>query len=278
MRHRSLPAWIAGEFLGTFLLVFFGCGVVATSTLTGAQAGLFQVAIVWGLGIALAIHLTNDLSGAHLNPAVSVAIAVWGKLPARRLPGYLVAQCCGAFAAAALLYALFGDLIAHAEAAHNVVRGAAGSEATAMLFGEFFPNPGGKSLAAAIADRGSVSLGTAFLVEATGTAVLVLVIFGCTDLRNCSRPVHFAPVMIGLTVTLLISLFAPLTMAGFNPARDFAPRVFSALAGWGMVPFTANGSGWFIVYILGPLVGGLVGGAIHRLLLRPRYAAAEAQS
>jgi glycerol uptake facilitator protein len=265
------PAWFTGEFAGTFLLVFFGCGSVAAAVLTGAQVGIFQVAIVWGLGIATAIHLTAALSGAHLNPAVTCALATCGGFPARRVPGYLAAQFAGALAAAAVLHAVFAGPLAAYEAAHGIVRGAAGSEASAMIFGEFFPNPGGRPLTAA--GRALVSPGAAFGIEALGTAVLVLVICAVTDPRNSARPRELAPATIGLTVTLLISLLAPLTQAGFNPARDLAPRLWSAAAGWGAVPFTANGWGWLTVYVVAPLAGGQAGGALYRCFFRPGYAA-----
>src|SRR3954463_5843822 len=94
-----LPAWLVGEVLGTFLLVFFGCGSVAAAVLTGAQVGIFQVAIVWGLGIATAIFLTGSLSGAHLNPAVTCALATCGRFPGRRVVPYVAVQFVGAFAA-----------------------------------------------------------------------------------------------------------------------------------------------------------------------------------
>ena len=87
-----VPAWFVGEFLGTFILVFFGCGSVASAVLTGAQVGVFQVAIVWGLGIATAIYLTGSLSGAHLNPAVTIAFAAWTDFPWRHVPRYVAAQ------------------------------------------------------------------------------------------------------------------------------------------------------------------------------------------
>src|SRR5436190_16985898 len=103
----KLPSWVVGEFVGTFLLVFFGCGSVAAAVLLGAQVGIFQVAIVWGLGIATAIYVTGSLSGAHLNPAVTCALATCGGFPGRRVPGYLVAQFAGAFVAAMVLHALF---------------------------------------------------------------------------------------------------------------------------------------------------------------------------
>jgi glycerol uptake facilitator protein len=268
----KLPAWLVGEFFGTFLLVFFGCGAVCASVTTGAQVGVFQVAIVWGLAIAVAIYLCGSLSGAHLNPAVTVSMAAWGGFPRRRVGPYVLAQCLGAFVAAAVLHFVFGDALRAYEQAHGIVRGQSGSEATAMVFGEFFPNPGGHALTSDARQR--MSAVSAFGAEVIGTAVLLLVIFGVTDERNRSRPQILAAAVIGLTVTLLISLLGPLTMACFNPARDFAPRVFSSLVGWQAVPFQVNGSGWWTVYICAPLLGGLLGGAAYRLCFQRAYDAA----
>ncbi len=261
-----MKKWFLGEVLGTFLLVFFGCGSVAAAVLTGAQVGVFQVAIVWGLGIATAIYLTGALSGAHLNPAVTLAFASWRGFAWRLVPGYIAAQMIGAVLAAATLHAIFSGVLNAYEATHGIVRGAAGSEATAMIFGEFFPNPGGKPLdAAALAN---VSIGSAFLIEVIGTAVLALVIFGVTDERNGSRPRELTAATIGLTVTMLISLLGPLTMAGFNPARDLGPRLWSALGGgWGAVPFTVNGNGWWLVYVVAPVIGAWLGGALWQRVI-----------
>lgn len=270
-----VPGWIVGEFLGTFLLVFFGCGSVAAAVLTGAQVGIFQVAIVWGIGIATAIYLTGSLSGAHLNPAVTCALAAVGNFPGRRVPGYLAVQLLGAFAAAAVLHGLFAGPLAAFEAAHSITRGAPGSEASAMIFGEFFPNLGGKPFTAEM--RARVSHLSACSVEAVGTAILVLVVLSVTDERNRSRPRELTAATIGLTVTILISLLAPLTQAGFNPARDLGPRIWSACAGWGAVPFTANGStGWLTVYVVAPILGGLFAALVYRLFLRPHYANSSA--
>jgi glycerol uptake facilitator protein len=269
-RGSALPAWFVGEALGTFLLVLFGCGSVATAVLTGAQVGIFQVAIVWGIGIATAIYLTGSLSGAHLNPAVTIAFATWGNFPWKAVPRYIAAQFVGALVASGAIYAAYHGKLEAYETAHSAVRGAAGSEATAMIFGEYFPNPGGMPLTDAA--RATVSASTAFFVEALGTAILVLVIFGCTDPANESRPRILTAATIGLTVTILISLFGPLTMAAFNPARDLAPRLFSAIAGWGRLPFQVNGTGWFTVYVIAPIVGGLIGGGAYRRWLAPHYA------
>lgn len=272
----SLPAWFVGEFFGTFILVFFGCGSVATSVLTGAQAGIFQVAIVWGLGIATAIYLTGGLSGAHLNPAVTLTLATWTGFPWRKVTRYLFAQFLGAFAASAILFAIYRGALTSYEAAHAITRGAPGSEASAMIFGEYFPNPGGKALTDAA--RLSVSPSGAFLGEVTGTALLLLVVLGTTNPRNSSRPQVLTAATIGLTVTILISLLGPLTMAAFNPARDLAPRIFSSLVGWGAVPFSANGMGWLTVYVVAPIVGGQLGGLIYHFAFRPHYDSAETAS
>jgi glycerol uptake facilitator protein len=263
-----MKKWFLGEVLGTFLLVFFGCGSVAAAVLTGAQVGVFQVAIVWGLGIATAIYLTGALSAAHLNPAVTLAMASWRGFSWRLVPGYIMAQMLGAFTAAAVLHAMYSGVLSSYETTHGIVRGAVGSEASAMIFGEFFPNPSGRALDAMALAK--ISLGSAFFIEVIGTAVLSLVIFGVTDERNGSRPRELTAVTIGLTVTMLISLLAPLTMACFNPARDLGPRLWSALGGgWGTVPFTANGQGWWLVYLLAPVVGAWLGGAFWQRVIGP---------
>ena len=264
-----LPAWVIGELAGTFLLVFFGCGSVCAAVTTGAQVGVFQVAIVWGLGIATAIYLTAALSGAHLNPAVTISLAAWGDFPGRRVPGYIVTQLAGAFLASVVLYVIFGGALSEFENKNHIVRGQDGSEASAMVFGEYYPNPLGKPFKEANLDR--MSEWRAFFAEAVGTAILLLVIFCTTDANNKERPQILTAATIGLTITLLISLLGPLTMACFNPARDLGPRLFSSMAGWGALPFTVNGSGWLLVYIVAPIVGGLCGGAVYRFLFRPCY-------
>ena len=260
----NAPRWFWGELLGTFLLVFVGCSSVATAVALSAPVGLVQVALVWGLGLSVAIFLTGGMSGAHLNPAITIAMAVWRDFPAKRVPGYIGAQMLGALVAAAVLFLLYNGSILAFEDANGITRGEPGSEASAMIFGEYFPNPGGKPLTPA--DDARVSHLNACLAEAVGTALLALAIFGFTGKRNESGPGAMTPFAIGMTLTVLISLLAPLSQGGFNPARDFAPRVFSTLVGWESIPFTANGIGWLTVYIVSPIVGAVAGGWIGRKL------------
>ena len=141
--HRPLPRALAGEILGTYLLVLFGTGSVAAAVLTGAQVGLWQVAVVWGFGVTIAIYASATLSGAHLNPAVSLAFALFRgyDFPWRHLVPYILAQLAGAMLASTTVAALFWPFLLRFEAAKGIVRGTPGSELSAMVFGEYFPNP-----------------------------------------------------------------------------------------------------------------------------------------
>jgi glycerol uptake facilitator protein len=257
------PHEFAGELIGTFLLVLFGCGSVAVTILFSAHVGLFQIAAVWGLGVTVAIYATRHLSCAHLNPAVSLAMVLGRRMSLARLPVYLLAQFLGAFLAAGLLYLLMGGSITQYETLNGIVRGTPESIKTAMMFGEFYPNPGAGSAAV-------VSTFVAFLTEATGTFVLVFLIFSLTEGCNLGRPDDaLSPLFIGLTVAVLIAILAPLTQAGLNPARDFAPRLFAYFAGWGQAALPDQGFGFFTVYILGPLVGGSMAAGLFTWVVEP---------
>lgn len=269
---RGLPGVLGrcvAEAVGTWLLVFAGTAVVAAAVVAGAQVGLWQVAVAWALGVALAIYLTAAVSGAHLNPAVSLAFAIFrpGEFPRRLLVPYWMAQLLGAALAGVSVLLLYGSLIRRFEVEQGIARGEPGSQLSAMMFGEYFPNPGlsgtGEAAAALVSPWGAAA------VEATGTGILVLVIFALTDRRNTARPVRYlAPVLIGLAVALLISMLAPLTQGGWNPARDFGPRLVAFFAGWGSVAIPGP-SGGFWAYIVGPLAGGPLGAGVYHFLLRP---------
>jgi glycerol uptake facilitator protein len=250
-----------GETLGTFLLVLFGCGSVAVSILFNAYQGLMQIAMAWGIGVTLSIYLTRHLSCAHLNPAVTLAMVISKRMTARKLPVYLGAQFIGAFMAGLVIYLLFNPSIMAFEASHHIVRGTAASVQTARMFGEYYASPGGISV---------VSLPLAIGAEAFGTFLLLLMIFALTEGCNVGRPNEaLAPVFIGLTVSSIICLIAPLTQAGLNPARDFGPRVIAWIMGWNSAAFPDQHAGFFLVYILGPLIGAAMAALFFIHLLEP---------
>jgi len=188
-----------------------------------------------------------------------------------------------------VLFCLYSPQLEAKEAALDVARGQPGSEITAMCYGEYFPNPTAefgksphpsgdlKQSSTTIdlyqqADYQRLSLrvspGMAFLAEVIGTLILALVVFALTDERNTGAPPgYLAPVFIGLTVAILISVIAPLTQACFNPARDFGPRLFAYLAGWGRIAIPGpNGIHCFTVYILAPVAGAVAGGGLFAVL------------
>lgn len=272
-----LTACCLAEAAGTFILVFLGLGVVHAAVLTGAQAGLGQVAAVWGAAVTLAILVTGGVSGAHINPAITVAMAVWGRHPWGRVGPYVASQFAGAALAAAVLFLAFGPYLAEKERLKGVVRGGPGSDITAMCYGEYFPSPGALAEGSTPYDPDKraafdalVSPATAFFIELVGTAVLAVVVFAVTDSRNPAAPLsRLAPAFIGLTVACLVSVIAPLTQACFNPARDLGPRLVAYLTGWGAVAFPGP-RGWVLtVYALAPILGAVLGGAVYLYLVRP---------
>lgn len=268
-----LLSCLFAEALGTFLIVFIGCGVVHSAVLTGAQSGLWQVAVVWGIAVALAIYCVSHVSGAHLNPAITISFAIWGIFPAKKILPYISAQIIGAIIAAFSLFIIYQPYIVQRERDLGVERGLPGSDLTAMCYGEYFPNPGPLSTASGIYDfskreffDAKVPVLNAFLAELIGTMILACVIFAMTDSENHNSPqANLAPLFIGLTVAVLISVIAPLTQACFNPARDFGPRIASWFLGWGNIAIPGPRGGFFSIYILAPTIGAILGGGVYKI-------------
>jgi MIP family channel proteins len=260
---------LGAEAFGTFLFVCIGTSIVATAVITDAGVTLWQVALVWGFGVTLAIYAASPYSGAHLNPAVSLAFALFrpGDFPRWKLLPYWASQLAGAVLAGAVVLLSFRGFISRFEASEGIARGEPGSQHSAMMFGEYFPNPDIHGVDEAA--QALVSAPVAALVEGLGTAILVLVIFALVDRRNPIRPVRWmTPIFIGLTISGLILAFAPLTQGGWNPARDFGPRIIAFLAGWDSIAIPGPSSG-FWAYIVGPLVGGSVGALAYQTLFKP---------
>jgi glycerol uptake facilitator protein len=271
---------LLAEGLGTFILVLFGCGAVHAAVLTGAQSGLWQVAIVWGMGVMFAAYCVGGVSGAHINPAMTIALAVWGRFPWSKVAPYIAVQLAGAILAAAALFVIYGPSLRQKEEKMGIKRGELGSIVTASCYGEFYPNPGG-----ALSPEGTWSDSNwdvfkerathreAFTAEVLCTAVLALVVFAVTDNKNSGAPASYlAPMIIGFTVACLISIIAPLTQCCLNPARDFGPRLFTYFAGWGSAALPGpNGHGFFTVYILAPVLGAIAGGGVYDRFIRPSF-------
>lgn len=242
------------EFLGTGLLIFFGVGCVAALKLAGASFGQWEISIIWGLGVALAIYLTAGVSGAHLNPAVTIALWLFARFDKRKVIPFIIAQFAGAFCAAALVYGLYYNLFTDVEQAQHITRGSVESLSLAGTFSTY-PNP-------------HITLAQAFAVEMSITAILMAVILALTDDGNGIPRGPLAPLLIGLLIAVIGASMGPLTGFAMNPARDIGPKAFAWLAGWGNVAFTGGKEiPYFLVPLFAPVVGAILGAFGYRKLI-----------
>lgn len=250
----SLKAQCIAEFLGTGLFLFFGIGCLCALKLTSANLGLWEVCIIWGLGISLAVYLTSGISGAHLNPAVTVALWLFARFPGNKVLPYILAQVIGAFGGALLAYLLYASYFTAFEGAHHIVRGSMESLQLASIFSTY-PAP-------------VLNIWQAGFVEVVITSMLVGLIMALTDDGNGVPKGPLAPLLIGLLVAVIGASTGPLTGFAMNPARDFGPKLFTWFAGWGNVAMTGGRDiPYFIVPLIAPLIGGCAGAAIYRYFI-----------
>ncbi len=227
---------IAAEFLGTFWLTFGGCGAAVVSLFlpqVGVGIGVLGVAIAFGLSVLTMAYAVGHISGGHFNPAVTVGVWAAGRFEGSEVVPYVAAQVVGAIAAAALLF-----VIASGAPGFELGRFAANG------FGELSP--------------GKYSLAACLLTEVLMTGFFVLIILGATSPR---APAGFAPIAIGLALTLIHLVSIPITATSVNPARSTGPALFAGGA------FVAQ----LWLFWLAPIVGALIAGKLHAWLLADAY-------
>ena len=249
VKAKTLLGECAAEFAGTFILILFGVGVVA-QVVAGGIGNHDSIAWAWGLGVVLGIYTAGRMTGAHLNPAVTIALAAFRGFSWRKVLPYSVAQFLGAFVAALVVRWNY------TEALHKVDPGL-----TIKTQGVFSTLPGNGSM-----DLG-VHMWGGFRDQIIGTAILMFVILAITDLRNTSPAANLAPFIVGLLVVGIGMAWG--TNAGYaiNPARDFGPRVASLITGYGGALKDQFGDLYFWVPIVAPILGALVGAFLYDLLV-----------
>lgn len=248
LRDTSREA--AAEFLGTFVLIVFGIGVVAEVVLSRRDLGTpLTIHLAWGLAVMLGVYVSAGVSGGHLNPAVTLALAALRGFPWRKVPAYVLAQVAGAFAGAAVTYLTYREALA---AFDGGVRQVAGPNASAGIFATY-PQP-----------YLSVFPG-GFVDQVVGTALLMMGVFAIADRRNAG-PATGGPALVGALVAVIGMSFGMNAGYAINPARDFGPRLFTSLAGWGSEVFTA-GPAWWWVPIVAPCLGAVLGGFVYDLFI-----------
>lgn len=270
--RAGLLGEMMAEFLGTFVLIAFGDGVVAVAVAGLNQSGRAEtphtiflasgdwllITFGWMVAVVLGVYVAGGVTGAHLNPAVTLAFAVRGDTPWRKVVPYWVAQVVGAFVAAALVYAVYSWAIGSYESVNHVTRGAANSIATFSIFATFpapyFPNYWGP-----------------LIDQIVGTGFLVMVVAALVDRRNIAPRANLTPFLVGLVVAGIGMSYGPNAGYAINPARDLGPRLWAWIAGYGQVAMPGNYpnlSWYFWVPIVGPLVGGTVGILIYEFFIR----------
>jgi glycerol uptake facilitator protein len=261
---------LGAEFLGTFVLIAFGDGVVALAVAALNQTGrgmkIFDASgdwllITWGWAIAvtMGVYVAGGVTGAHLNPAVTLAFAVRRAFPWSRVLPFWGAQVLGAFVGAALVFIVYYAAIGSWEQANHVTRGNLNSFVTYSIFATF-PAP--------------YFLGNPIwplIDQIVGTAFLLMFISALIDRRNLAPKANLTPWLVGLAVAAIGMSYGANAGYAINPARDFGPRLFAALAGWGQVAIPGNGpwySNYFWVPIVGPLVGGIIGVFVYEFFIK----------
>lgn len=251
MSSRRLTAELIAEFIGTMLILLFGAGVVAMVVLFAkgepgevVHGGYTNITLGWGLGVMFGVYAAGRVSGAHLNPAVTLALALFRGFAWSKAAPYVLAQTAGAFAGAALVYFNYREAFRQFDPL---------LERTAGVFCTFPAFPGAPS--------------AGFFDQVLGTALLLFLIFAVTDERNVSLSPGLAPVVIGLIVVAIGISFGALHGYAINPARDLGPRLFTVLAGFPNNGLTDGTHVWWIP-IAGPLLGGVLGAGAYEWAIR----------
>jgi MIP family channel proteins len=249
----------AAEFFGTFILIAFGVGVVAQTVLSREANGSYLgINIGWGLAVMLGIYASAGVSGAHLNPAVTVALAVHRQFPWSKVLPYSIAQIAGAFAASAVVFATYREAFT---AFDGGIRAVEGATATAGIFATY-PQP-------------YLSVAGGFVDQVVGTMFLMAGVMAVTDQKNVAPPAHLTAPLVGLLVVAIGVAFGFNAGYAINPARDFGPRLFTFVAGWGGNVFTAGG-GWWWVPIVAPIAGAILGAFLYDIFINKHHVAPEA--
>lgn len=242
------------EFLGTGVLILFGAGVVAQYVLSEQAASSYlSINLSWGLGVTMGCYVAGGVSGAHLNPAVTLALAMLRGFPWRKVAPYVIAQVAGAFVAALIVFVTYHEAFT---AFDGGLRQVLGPHGTAGIFATY-PRPFLTTFPGGLID------------QIVGTAILMGVILAISDARNVPPPAGLAPLLVGLLVVAIGAAFGFNSGYAINPARDFGPRLFTLVGGWGTEVFRA-GNSWWWVPIVGPCIGAPLGGWIYDGLVGKR--------
>ncbi|GAA1584536.1 MIP/aquaporin family protein [Kribbella hippodromi] len=249
VKAKTLLGECSAEFLGTFILILFGVGVVA-QVVAGGLGNHDSIAWAWGLGVTMGVYVAGRMTGAHLNPAVTIALAAFRGFSWKKVLPYSVAQFFGAFVAALVVRWNYTEALGKFDPGHTI---------KSQFVFSTLPGNGSTEL--------GVHMWGGFRDQIIGTAILMLLILAIVDLRNTAPAANLAPLLIGLVVVGIGMAWG--TNAGYaiNPARDFGPRLASFITGYGGAFKDQFGEVYFWVPIVAPIIGALVGAGLYDLLV-----------
>ena len=258
MKQKGLTGELIGEIFGTFVLILLGDGVVANVGLAPRLAGPAYnwntITIGWAFAVIVAVYISGGVSGAHLNPAVTIALAAKRGFPWGKVGPYIVAQFIGAFLGAAAVFLVYRDGLV-AAGMPNVWSTGPGS-----VFGNTFWGGTGE------ASTGTYSMLTAGIAEFFGTMMLLWGVLASGDERNLGLKNNMGPFLVGFTVLAIgLSLGGP-SGYSINPARDLGPRIFGAIVG---TKGLFDGMYWLIVPVLVPAIAGAIGAFAYDAFVTP---------
>ncbi len=276
-RAQSIWSELLAEFLGTFVLLAFGAGAVAvavvglpesgrTSMIFAGAGGWLLITWGWAMAVAMAVYVAGGVTGAHINPAVTFSFAVKGDFRWAKVLPYWGAQVSGAFSGAALVFTDYLPAINMWNAAHKVYsRADPGGMTTFSIFATFPARYYGQNMLEPLFD------------QIIGTFFLLLFILAIIDSMNVGVKANLAPFMVGMAVAAIGMSFG--TGAGYaiNPARDFGPRLFCWLTGWGTNAFPGPHDYWWVP-LIGPLIGGPLAVVIYKFFIADTLAAKAAST
>jgi glycerol uptake facilitator protein len=285
MKKKSWFGNYIGEAVGTFTIILFGDGLLHVAILFNQVQGLLQASIGWGLAVALAVWFGGALSGAHFNPGVTLALAWRRGFPWSQVIPYIIAQIVGAFVGALTLGVIYSTTIANHIAANGIVKTAPSGLAMAMMYVPYSPHPLMYNLTslATVADVNAAAYAAVpwwlgGIAEFVCTAILMGGILNFLDENQAFKPGALFPVILGLLVTMLVFIEAPLTMISLNAARDLGPRIWILLTGYGQWAFPGlQGGGSTLATTVFPALGALAGAWVFDAFLKPYMGKATAE-
>ncbi|XP_033495978.1 aquaporin-10a [Epinephelus lanceolatus] len=248
--RNALVRECMAEFLGTFVLLLFGCSAAAQVKTSRDTKGQFlSVNMAFSVGVMSAMYLTKGITGAHLNPAVTLSFCVLGQVPWGRLVPYSLSQLLGAYMASGLVYLVYYDAIMEFSGGVLTVYG---PNETASIFATY-PSE-------------YLTLGRSFLDQVVGTGMLMLCILCLDEKRNTPAPSELIPPIVAVIVLGISMSMSANCGAAINPARDLGPRLLTLTAGWGTEVFTCYNY-WFWVPLVAPLLGGVIGSFMYLIFI-----------